>query len=254
MQTIEIKEGDKVIEKIKLPQKASETKLNQFIDILASYESHQKFYDDLKDGEIENNPANKLQKAIYQAEEVAEFTGSQNIFGNHVASIGGQDVEATLEFTSMLNTSIWGVLSAYEPKLKYDEDYIFTHRGEKFTCKAVYRDVLLNTVEFESLKTGEGIEMMEVFRKMESAKGNDMTGSLRYTSYLTMLAVLARKEKEKFPTSKDEIEKFIKKRINFFGGVNNGKQVNSLIVSYTTAMDVFFWATNYYNHLKKKPI
>lgn len=72
------------------------------------------------------------------------------------------------------------------------------------------------------------------------AKHGDEDGNYTYSRYLTMMAILCRKQGEKLPSNESERRKFIAERSAFFQGIDA-----------QTAMDVDFFLLSIFNRLGK---
>lgn len=79
----------------------------------------------------------------------------------------------------------------------------------------------------------------DYFQELLSTHG-DEDGNYTYSRYLTMMAILCRKEGEKLPVNESERRKFIAERSAFFQGIDA-----------KTAMDVDFFLLNIFSDLNK---
>lgn len=129
-------------------------------------------------------------------------------------------------------------VSTYEP--------FFQFNGQTFGIPKMLTDVMSSgTANLPGLSVIESIEAMEANRLFETQQDNDEDGSLLFTKYLTLLAVLCRKDGETLPVDEVEREQFISDRVALFGG-SNGEIINA-----GTAIDVDFFLTPFSGRYSK---
>lgn len=142
-----------------------------------------------------------------------------------------EDVDDISKNLTSLYMWIVNLLGTFTPKIRKPEDCIFEYKGEQYTIPTIGFQALANLPLLPDLETGEMIEAYEI-KRMAQAKiqSDDPEGSYLFTYYLRLLAVLCRKEDERFPVFESDVEVFINERLLHFQEIDAG-----------TALDVDFF-------------
>ena len=254
MYNVNIKTTDgQQVTRLTFPEDVKEVKLSQYIDFITAYNKFINWLGDVPEEELLER-SYMLHYLKHVAHILAEFTGSKDVlnfpvgnFEEHLLSMfGAKDLEE-IDFEQSTDTlltifaNIRGLIVNYEPRLFKEEECTFEYAGETWTFPSVYKDALTSEINFQSISTGEAIEIMEVIRAWDNNRAKDEDGSIHYTSLLKLLAICCRKNGETFPTSDSGIEAFINERVQLFSGVD-----------MQTALDVENWITGWWSALKKK--
>jgi hypothetical protein len=126
---------------------------------------------------------------------------------------------------SQLYDMIVTIISSYKPLSNHKQDYSFKFKGIDYTIKGIHKEGKKDLTLIESI---EILESQRVAATMDKSRSDDA----RYSSMLTTLAVLSRKENEKFPKTQLDINQMISERTNEF-----------VDIPYTIALDAAFFLT-----------
>lgn len=167
------------------------------------------------------------------------------VMESHVNLFNGEepvDIESSQYNLSTIFEHLYAIMKDYQFDSNQN-DYSFEYKGEKFKVFAKYRDTLLGFQKYEKVSLGELVEAFEVTRHTKKLfdKKNSDNSSITLTEHLHLLAILARKEGEKFPM--ENTEQFIDARARFF-----------LDISLQNASDVFFYLTHSLSFSQKEKI
>ena len=163
---------------------------------------------------------------------IKEFTGSDEVtrletgkFYDHLIEIINEnpkklDKDSWDDTLFKLYANTFRIINEYKPKLPTKNNHEFTVDNKTFVIPYTYVSALTGKVMFESRPAGQMMEALEVMRVYNNNAKNDPQGSIRFTSILKLISILAREkvngEIETFPTKEQEIEDMIAKRVKFF--------------------------------------
>lgn len=196
--------------------------LSRYIDFLKAREA----LDDK--GKLESGELN-IPRVL--AQSVGAFMGVP-VEGVLSAEYGNfEDVDNVGKNLTSLYMWIVNLLGTFTPKIRKAEDCIFEYKGEQYAIPVIGLQTLAGLPLLPDLETGEMIEAYEI-KRMAQAKieSDDPEGSHLFSYYLRLLAVLCRKEDERFPVFENEVEVFINERLLHFQEIDAG-----------TALDVDFF-------------
>ena len=226
-------DGKSVID-IDFPEHPSEVKLKQFIEFEVAYESLNKWLDSLDETDWRKVEVqlNYIKKII---EIISEFTGHEIIdkgltigdFEKHLGEMmylkEGEQLDLDLIESSLfsLYTNIWRVFKKNKPRHRTEKDFVFEYKGKRWKMPLMLVDIISQKKIPQDLTTAELVEAAEVVRLWDMHKKNDIQGSVRFTSILKLVAILARNVKgDTFPSTDSEIEKYISERTFHFQNID----------------------------------
>jgi len=224
---IENQDGE-VIDRVNFPSTLREVKLSQFTAFEAAMREREKFLTEWE-GQDVNSPAFTLQYVEWTIKAVSEFlsTDAERFpLGDWRAylrqmSEGKEFAYQGAEGTALsLLSNIYRLIKENKAHQDYTTDFEFSHRGEKFVCKAGYRDVITGNTVFDGMETArvlEALKMNDVYLKNRAA---DQNGNFFFTSLLYAIACFAQKPGEKFPDKQNEIQSFVNRRVSFFEDID----------------------------------
>ena len=120
------------------------------------------------------------------------------------------------------------LIAPFKPALLTPEDAHFMYKGERFEIPVILQQALVGEALLPDVETIEAIEAAEVQRYTYQAteKVGDADGSLAYSMYLKMLAVLARKQGERLPIDDGQRELWINNRAIHFQEIDAATALN----------------------------
>lgn len=216
-------ESGEIICEIDLPQDAGEIRLNQYIPFIC----HVRRLNDEK--QMENTTVVQV-----MAEAIGEFcdVDLDEVFRAKMGDLYAE--EETLYDTLR---GIWGylvkVLISFKGNLRVGQDFSFECEGEDFEIPFHQHVALISGNVMPGLNVQQSVECLEIIRLTEDSiktKG-DPKGSLWYSQYLKMLAILTRKVGgETLPSNISMRQDFYQKRAKLFSRID-----------LQTALDVDFF-------------
>jgi len=148
-----------------------------------------------------------------------------------------EESEAAEKNLSSLYMWIINLLNTFAPKIRTPEEAVFEYKCERWEIPRIGVQALAAMPLLPDLETVEAIEAYEIQRiANESAeKDGDPEGSVLYSRYLKLLAVLCRKygQDDKLPISDSACEAYLNERMLHFREIDAG-----------TALDVDFFLAN----------
>lgn len=189
---------------IDLPSNFSEVTLQQYISFFVALRDYREA---------------GANEAAIMARAVAEFIGADPVELLQ-AKMGGEYDQIALDSSasvSALFSYILKMLQAYKPKFRAGADAVFIYKGERFVLS--HQSVLAGAgIKKDSMNVLETVEVFEVKRLVSEAikRDGDPSGSLWFSQYLNVLAILARKENEPLPFDDAARAEFIAERRAFF--------------------------------------
>lgn len=198
-----------------LPEALSEVRLNRYIDFLTENEA------------IGNEEENQI---LAMAKSVGAFLGVEldvllaAQLGN-VFEVNSKSLEKSLY-------SVYGYIAKLvgecSPELRSQESATFEYKGEEFSIPLILQQAIAGDVLLPDVEVVEAVEAAEVQRvtfqslkKLEiTPETRDQRGSLYYSMYLRLLAVLLRREGERLPIAEAERERWINDRAVFFQDID----------------------------------
>lgn len=137
---------------------------------------------------------------------------------------------------SLAGLYMWAInlLTTFTPRIRKVEDAVFEYQGEPWRIPVIGVQALAALPELPALETGEVVEAYEVQRIAQQTKEltGDPEGSVLFSYYLRLLAVLCRRDDgvDRLPVSDSECDAYINERSVYFRGIDAG-----------TALDVDFF-------------
>lgn len=202
-----------------------EVPLNRYIDFLKAREPLD------NTAAIEAGDVNVV-RVVAQA--VGAFCGVEldRVLEAHFGNF--EESEAADKNLSQLYAWILNLLTTFTPKIRTPEDALFEYRGENWKIPVIGIQALAAMPALPDVETGEAVEAYEVQRtaQLKREKDGDPDGSVLYSYYLRLLAVICRKDdgQDKLPISESECERYINERSVHFREIDAG-----------TALDVDFF-------------
>jgi len=117
------------------------------------------------------------------------------------------------------------IMASYKPLESCKENYTFRFKEIDYTIKGIHKS------SNKDLSLIESIEILEA-QRIASTYPKDKSDDAIYSSMLTTLAVLSRKENERFPTNQLDINNLISSR-----------SIELAEIPYTIALDAAFFLT-----------
>lgn len=203
-----------ILTEIRLPEHLHEMTLQQFVS-----------FDSAASGE--GNPI------AIMAEAVQDFTGVD--MRTIVEAQVGNVYEKAEVLDDTLRT-VFGYISrlvtGYQPKIYSEALHQFQYKGDTYQIPYI-RTLPLGLGEvLPDISVVEAIEALELLRISENntKERPAEAANIRFTTYLKMLAILARKEGEELPINDAHREQFLTERLIHFQGIDAA-----------TALDVDFF-------------
>ncbi len=200
--------------------------------------------------EAKNPDKYKLDFAAFHAVDVSELVDEkgellESVINSHVELFNKAkkvDLERSTFNLNKIFEYLYSILGSYEFN-DTQTDYSFTYKNEKYTVFAKYRDAILGIQKYTKVSLGELTEAFEVTRHAQKLMSNDKNdkASVMLTEQLHLLAILARKEGEKFPS--ENTEEWIAARARHF-----------FDIPLQNSSDVFFYLTHSLSHSQKEQI
>lgn len=129
-------------------------------------------------------------------------------------------VESGTESLSRIINMIMHAMATYTYNLPSNKIYKFEHKGEIYCIPATNATALTNIDLPTDLTVSEAVECLEVKRMARvlhsSSHTQQVKDNARFTEIIRTVAILSRKEGEKFPREQVEINRFIKERTGLF--------------------------------------
>lgn len=173
---------------------------------------------------------------VQMAKAVGEFTGVDlhELLSANIGDMYG-DTEGLDGSLRALYSYILKIVSEYKPQLMTPETAGFEYKGELFQIPVILQNTLGGLPVLPNISVLEAIECFEVQRISTANidETGDENGSILFTYYLRMLAILCRKPGEMIPVSESERERFFNERSKYFKEIPAG-----------VAMDVDFFLSN----------
>ena len=197
-------ESGKVLTEFNLPEHIGEMSLNQYVS-----------FDTIASGE--GNPVSIM------AEAVQDFTGVN--FQTIIAAQVGNIYEKTEALDDTLR-SVYGYISrmiaGYKPRLRSETEHRFTYKGDEYTIPIIRATPLITGVVLPEISVIEAVEALELMRLSEvSVKERpNEAANIRFTTYLKMLAILARRDGEILPVNDAQREQFLSQRLAHFQDID----------------------------------
>lgn len=206
-----------LIASIPLPESLAEMRLAQFVN----FTTH---------AAKEGNAIEVMLKAVSEFAEMDLEQLAKAKVGNIYTEV--ENLDDTLR---SLYGYISNLITSFEPALRTELDHKFTYQGQEYLIPIMRTVPLITGVVLPDLSVGEAVESLEVLRTLDlvTKENGDPEGSERFTAYLKLLAILARKEGEKLPVKDAERERFIRERLIHFQGIDA-----------KTALDIDFFFKN----------
>jgi hypothetical protein len=155
----------------------------------------------------------------------------ESVLEAHLAIYKETTIKPPVDSTLTTLTAIWdhikSVIASYKYVEQHSEDYSFHYKGEDFKVFKKYKDALYNESKFEKVSVGELTEAFDVTRLIEK-RFKDKNSSTLLTEMLSIIAILARKDGERFPI--DHKDAFIASRASHF-----------IDIPFDIASNVFFY-------------
>ena len=209
--------------------------LNQYVDLITEWKKSKEFYEE--HGSETKKRAINTQKMILVMEQVAAYYDCPELLDGEIELNG---IREKANFKNL--SSIYGSLWNQPKKLKLLPEFNFDYKGRHFKFKKVTRDRIRHTNIFEGLNVCEAIHILDVLRLKNLQIENDVTGSILYSSYISLVAILAREEGQILPIDRQQRLRYIEDMRFFF------REVPAYIPLYFD-----FWIKSWYNHLERKP-
>ena len=203
-----------VLCEIRLPEHLHEMTLQQYVS-----------FDSVASGE--GNPI------AIMAEAVQDFTGvdMRTIIEAQVGDVYKR-ADALDESLRSVFGYISRLITAYEPKMYNQDLHEFQYKGDTYRIPYI-RTMPLGLGEvLPDISVVEAIEALELLRISENNKKErpGEEANIRFTTYLKMLSILARKEGEELPVNDAHREQFLTERLIHFQEIDAA-----------TALDVDFF-------------
>lgn len=131
---------------------------------------------------------------------------------------------------------IVSLLGTFKGRIRTDADCKFEHAGSVYTIPVIATQTLAALPLLPDLSTGEMIEALEIKRIASQKIADDPEGSHLYSYYLRLIAVICRKEGERFPIFDHDVTRFIDERVAVFSGKTSGQ-----VISAGIALDIDFF-------------
>lgn len=207
-------EDGNVIAEVKLPESLSEMTLNQYVSF--------------------NSIVEKEGNAIaVMAEAVQDFTGI-DMPAIVQAQVGNvyETADAIDDTLRSLFGHISSTITRHKPRIYSEAEHRFEYKGETYAIPAIKTLPLGLGVVLPNISVIEAIEALELLRLTDASQKErpDEAANIRFTSYLRMLAIIARKEGEELPVNDAQRERFITERVIHFQEIDAA-----------TALDVDFF-------------
>lgn len=224
--------GNKLLE-FDVPSSLYEVPLNRYVDFL-----------------VEVGKATPETAIVQHAKAVSSFYGVDlMVVFNGVYDSDKEKADFEMTTVSQLHGYAASLIDKHitaamnSPKVNVNTPH-FEFKGKTFVIPQILTSVLSNgEPNLPGLTVIEAIEAMEANRLFETQKADDEDGSLMFTKYLTLLAVLCRIEGEHLPVDEVEREQFINERIAFFG--------SGEMISAGLAIDIDFFLTPFTGRYSK---
>jgi len=148
------------------------------------------------------------------------------------------DPETAVETVCHLHHYLYMVTARHKPRL-HDQDFEFEYRGKTFVIKKTERDFFTSKFLVPEMTLQEGLEVLDLKRKIANNK-KDNEGDLLFTEILGTMAILARMPGESLPLDDTRLKSFVDERTRFFAGMEDG-QVKHPSITAGIALDVDFF-------------
>jgi hypothetical protein len=122
-------------------------------------------------------------------------------------------VDSTLNTLTAIWDHIKSVVASYQYIPQDSENYSFEYLGEQFFVFKKFKDALYKESKYDKVSVGELTEAFDVTRVIEK-RFKTKNSSTLLTEMLSIIAILARKEGERFPM--EDKESFISARASHF--------------------------------------
>ena len=234
--TIQNTLGDEV--SLRMPESPDEVPVSKFIDYSTSFQKFVGWYNDMAErGELVQNRSMyvyELCKIIseyfdvnlntlihYDISELLDEEGQLrvDIMSDHAGKMGEaiSDMDEVEDVLLTVALTLNHVVNGYEPKLRTDQDHKFTYKGESWVLPKV--NVLAGAyVHYPKFTVKEIVECMEIQRLSAKQRSKDQSpdngGSALLTEYLSMFAILCRKEGEDIDL--DVFDELVEARLHHF--------------------------------------
>jgi hypothetical protein len=187
-----------------VPATIREVKLSQYIDFLVAIR------------EFRTEGANE---AAVMARAVSAFVGCDPVelaaakFGGEYEQVAVDNIESV----SGLYAYLLHLIGTHKPSVKQDAVAKFEYKGEQYFLSGTSLSSV-SGIQLNALNVIEAVEAFEVKNRINNAvsQNGDPDGSLWFTEYLQILAILARKEGEQLPLDDAERLAFIEARSAHF--------------------------------------
>lgn len=168
------------------------------------------------------------------AEAVGAFCGIDldQVLRAHFGNF--EESDAAGKNLTQLYAWILNLLSTFKPRIRNQEDAVFEYAGERWRIPVIGTQALAAMPVLPDVEAVEAVEAYEVQRtaQLKREKDGDPDGSVLFSYYLRLLAVLCRKDdgQDKLPISDSGCEQYINERSVHFREIDAG-----------TALDVDFF-------------
>jgi len=213
---------------LNLPERASEIRLNQYIDFIITFR---------RTMQDEGNAIEIMAQAVSDICGVDLNTILQ-------AKIG-DEYKYDHELFEGLN-QIFGylvqVIKSAGGELRRESNFTFEYKGETYELPLVKTVALVTGEVMPNVSVQQAVEAFEVIRLTNEAesKNGDENGSIAFSRYLNLLAVLSNKPGEIMPAKPNERTRWIAERANHFTEID-----------CQTALDVDFFLITILAHFGK---
>ena len=252
--SLQVSGGKKVVT-IDFPEQASEIKLAQYIDFDIANRVMLKWMEetelDVATDEWQREHVRHLLHILseFTRTKLADTTLPVGDLEAHLMHISGQK-DGSIDFDNwqvtltQLYAAIFTALASFTPQtFTKEQDCVFEYKGKKFKIPTAYMDAITGKRVFPSTPAGLVVEALEIKRLWQQNIEADKDGSLTYTSYLKLVALLVKEEGQELPlASRQRLSEFIEKRIRFFADI-----------PMNVAMNIHKWLLDYYGYLESSP-